>query len=413
MNDRLNAVSGPAALRIDRTHKPQAPRRGMAAVVWAAGLAVVVLVGAGWWSMRPIPVRTAAIVSSLPAQQLVQLSASGRVVAQVRAAVASKASGRLVELLVSEGSVVKQGALIARIDAADAEAALASVRASLQQARAQLRQAQVELSRARDDLKRTNELQAVGFLSPQAREQARGRAEAAEAAAEAATAAVRVAEAQVQVQAVSRDQTEIRAPFDGMVVSKLAQVGDVVSPLSVAAGAQGAVVTMADLSTLKVEADVSEAQIGRVNVGGAVDVSFDALPGEHFSGAVAAILPVVDRARATVTVRLRLDKLDPRILPEMSAKVSFLSRPTTEADRRPILLVPKAAVVRQDERLVVFRVREELAEARVQAVPVQLGNPVGESIQLVAGAGLQAGDRLVLEPSGWLRDGGMVRPGGP
>lgn len=412
MNDRLK-TAGLAALRIDRSAKPKAKRRGIAAMVWAAGGAIALLVGAGWWSLRPAPVRTAAVVSSLPSQQLVQLTASGRVVAQVRAAVASKASGRLVELLVSEGSVVKQGELIARIDAADADAALMSVRASLQQSRAQLRQAQVELSRARDDLKRTNELQAVGFLSPQAREQARGRAEAAQASVEAAQAAVRVAEAQVQVQSVSRDQTEIRAPFDGMVVAKLAQVGDVVSPLSVAAGAQGAVVTMADVRTLEVEADVSEAQIAKVSVGSAVEVGFDAIAGERFAGRVSSILPTVDRARATVTVRLKLDKLDPRILPEMSAKVNFLSRPTTEADKRPILLVPQAAVVRRDDRLMVYRMREEAGEHRVQAVPVQLGHPSGESIQLVSGAGIQAGDRLVVDPGHWLRDGSAVRPGGP
>jgi HlyD family secretion protein len=410
MNDRLR-TDGLTALKIDRSPRPKASRRSMATLVWLAAAVILLLVAGGWWVLQPVPVRTSAVVVTDLSRQLVQLTAAGRVVAQVRAAVASKATGRVVEMLVQEGSLVERGGLIARIDAADADAALQAVRAGVQQARARLRQAEVELARAKADHKRTAELQGIGFVSAQAQDQARGRADAAKAAVEAAVAAVRVSEAEVQVQSVNRAQAEIRAPFDGMVVVRHAQVGDILSPLSVAAGARGAVVTMADLKTLEVEADVSEAQLSKVGVGAAVEVAFDALAGERFRGRVATILPTVDAARATITVRLRLDQLDPRILPEMSAKVNFMSRPTTEADQKPLLMIPAAAVVKRDDRLAVFRLREDAGEYRVQLVTVQLGHPSGESIELRPGSSIQAGDRLVLEPGRWLRDGSAVRPG--
>ena len=164
-----------------------------------------------------------------------------------------------------------------------------------------------------------------------------------------------MARAQVRVQQVGRDSTEIRAPFDGVVLSKNANVGDLITPFSNASGTSGAVVTLADMGTLEVEADVSESNVGKLKLEQPVEITLDALPGERFRGSVARIVPTVDRAKATVMTKVRFEKLDPRILPEMSAKVGFLSQTVTDADFKPLLAVPPQAVVERDGKPMLWR----------------------------------------------------------
>ncbi|HET6787952.1 MAG TPA: efflux RND transporter periplasmic adaptor subunit, partial [Aquabacterium sp.] len=257
-------------LSIDRG--PTASGRRPWPVGWIV-LGVVLLIAAvAWWlSPRAIPVQITAVVTSTPSQQYVDLTASGYVVAQRRAAVASKATGRLVELHVREGSTVRKGEVIARLDASDVQASMAAAEASVRQAEAGVRQAEVELTNALAELKRSQGLQAQGFISPQAVDAVQTRAQAARASVQAAQAAVRAAQAQVKVQQVNEDFTAIRAPFDGVVLVKNANVGDIITPFSNAAGSQGAVVTMADMSTLEVEADVSESSVGKARVGQPVE----------------------------------------------------------------------------------------------------------------------------------------------
>ena len=260
------SVSALSQLRIDRGNiGAAAPRRNR----WPVALAAVVVVGgvAWWMAPKPVAVQTAAVVTSTPSQQFVQLTASGYVVAQRRAAVASKATGRLIELNVREGSVVKQGELIARLDASDVRAAIVAAEAGVRQAEAGVRQAEVELANAEAELTRSQGLQAQGFISPQAVDAVQTRAKAARAALASAKAMQEVARAQVGVQRVAEDFTAIRAPFDGVVLVKNANVGDIITPLSSAAGTQGAVVTMADMRTLEVEADVSEGSLSKARIG--------------------------------------------------------------------------------------------------------------------------------------------------
>jgi RND family efflux transporter MFP subunit len=203
---------------------------------------------------------------------------------------------------------------------------------------------------------------------------------------------------------VSRDSTEIRAPFDGVVLVKNANVGDLITPFSNASGTSAAVVTLADMSTLEVEADVSESSVAQVKVDQPVEITLDALPGVRFRGSVSRIVPTVDRAKATVMTKVRFEALDARILPEMSAKVNFLSQAVTSADQEPLLAVSPKAVVTRDGGPRVLRVA---ADDTIQILPVTLGRNLGEWVEIKTGD-LKAGDRLVLSPPEALKAGSPV-----
>lgn len=402
-------------LRIDRQGAGGKARRRRPWGWWLAG--AVILGGAAAWALMPraTAVQTAAVVTTTPSQQYVELTASGYVVAQRRAAVASKATGRLVELMVREGSRVKKDQVIARLDASDVQAAIAAAEAGVRQAEAGLRQAQVENANAQADLARSKGLQAQGFISPQAVDAAQTRANAAQASVAAARASVSAAQAQRKVQQVNQDFTEIRAPFDGVVLVKNANVGDIITPFSNAAGSQGAVLTMADMSTLEVEADVSESSLAKVRIGQPVEIVLDALPDVRFKGTVGGIVPTVDRAKATVMTKIRFDQLDPRVLPEMSAKASFLSRPVTDADQRPVLAVNPQAVVEREGGKAVWRITTSgPADAPVMTaspVPVKTGRTIGEVLEItpVVADALKSGDKVVLSPPSKLREGATVK----
>ena len=425
MADSSSASASIAQLKIDRS-KPQSSKRRRRTWPWL--LAALLLGAAVLLLLQSKPeVQSTTVLQTYPSQQYLQLTASGYVVAQRRAAVASKATGRLIELLVREGSLLKKGELIARLDASDVQAALGTVQAGVRQAEAGVRQAQagvrqaeVELANADAELQRSKGLQAQGFVSPQALDANQRRLDAAragQAAAQAgvaqAQAGVAQAQALVKVQQVNRDYTEIRAPFDGVVLNKNANVGDIITPFSNAAGSQGAVVTMADLSTLEVEADVSEGSLSKATLGQPVEITLDALPGMRFRGQVAGIVPTVDRAKATVVTKIQFEKLDSRILPEMSAKVSFLSQAPSAADQLPVLAVnPKALQAREGKQFL-LRIKREGDKELLEAVEVKVGRKLGDVVEVAGLSGaLQSGERLVLSPDAKLQSGMQVKLGG-
>lgn len=399
------AGSGLRGLRIDRS-APTAGRRRRRIWPWVLGAALALGAAAAWLAPRATEVRVTSIVQSTASQQHVVLTASGYVVAQRRAAVSSKAAGRLMELHVREGSQVRKGQLIARLDDSDVRASILAAQAGVHQAEAGVRQAEVELANAQAELRRSQGLQAQGFISPQAVDAAQTRVNAALAGRSAAQATLAQARAQLQVQQVNADFTEIRAPFDGVVLVKNANVGDMITPMSSAAGAQGAVVTMADMTTLEVEADVSEGNLSKAQPGQPVEITLDALPQARFRGKVVGIVPTVDRAKATVMTKIQFEQLDARILPEMSAKVAFLSRPITAADQLPLLAVNPQAIVEREGRKVVLRVAGATGEERVEAVPVAPGRKLGEVVEI--GGSVRSGDRVVLEPPPALEHGARV-----
>ncbi len=410
-----------ASLRIERPGAMATGRRRRLPWRWLIAGLLLLAVGAALLAPRPPEVQLASVQQTTPSQQYAQLTASGYVVAQRRAAVASKASGRLIELTVREGSLLKKGELIARIDASDVQASIAAAAAGVRlaeagarQAESAVQQARVEQANAEAEYRRSQDLQAQGFVSTQALEALKRRLDAAraglasaQAGAGSAQAGVQQAQAQLHLQQVNRDFTEIRAPFDGVVLVKNANVGDIITPFSNAAGSQGAVVTMADLSTLEVEADVSEASLAKVSAGQPVEITLDALPGQRFAGQVAGIVPTVDRAKATVMSKVRFEQLDARILPEMSAKVVFLSQKPTAAELQPVLAVNPKTLSERDGKTWLFRVKREGDKEVVEAIEVRRGRTLGDLVE-VGGSSLKSGDRLVLEPPAKLESGGAV-----
>jgi len=391
-------------LKIDRSLAPVRRRRrgrwyGLAAI------AALVAVAAAYVAMRPkvFDVQTTAVTTTYPSQQFVVLNATGYVVAQRKAAISSKATGRLEWLGVTEGSRVKEGELIARLDNRDVVAQAQSAQAGVVAARAAVQQAMVEEQNARVELARNKDLVDRNFISKSALDTAQARVDRAAAAVANARAQVAAAQATARNAEVGVDYTLIRAPFDGVILSKSANVGDMVTPFSNAVDSKGAVVNMADMSTLEVEADVSESSLGKVKVGQPAEIALDALPDARFKGHISRIVPTVDRAKATVMTKVRFDAIDPRILPEMSARVSFLSQEVSAEQQKPLLAVAADAVVDRASGKVVFLVKDDHAVA----VPVATGTRIGDVVA-VTGA-VKSGDRVVLKPDPQLASGAQVK----
>ena len=304
----MDAPPDLAKLRIDRGLAPIRSRRRRK-WLWLGGLGVLVLAGALWYGVQPraVTVQTTPVVTTYPSQQFVVLNATGYVVAQRKAAIASKATGRLEWLGVAEGSRVKAGDVIARLDNRDVVAQAQSAEANVQAARAALEQAQAEerdaarIAQAQPGPGRKGLRLAVGARhGKNARRPRDGRRRQCAARRSASPRPTRA------TREVGVDYTLIRAPFDGVILSKSANVGDMVTPFSSAADSKGAVVTMADMSTLEVEADVSESSLAKVSVGQPCEITLDALPDARFRGRISRMVPTVDRAKATVMTKVQL-----------------------------------------------------------------------------------------------------------
>lgn len=364
-----------------------------------------VLAFAGYLFRPAVQVDIGTAAQTYPSQAYTVLNATGYVVAQRKAAVASKATGRLDWLGVREGSTVKGGEVIARLENRDVTAQMEQAAANIRVAEANLQQGEAESKDAERALKRSAELLAKNFVSPAAHDTVVARHARAQAAIAGFRAAIAAARANHRVAQVAVDQTLIRAPFDGIVLTKNANVGDVITPFSSALGSQAAVVTMADMSTLEVEADVSEGNIAKVTAGQPAEVQLDALPDVRLRGEVHRLVPTVDRAKATVTVKIRFIDNDPRVLPEMSAKVAFLSQVVPPGENTPRVAVPASALVDRDGRKVVYL----LQDGKAVETPVQPGAAVGDLVQVT---GVNAGDKVVLKPPERVRNGVEVAVAG-
>jgi HlyD family secretion protein len=398
------ASSDIARLRIDRSLAPvRASRRRR--WLWLGALAAVAVAGAAWYALQPrvITVQTTAVVTSYPSQQFVVLNATGYVVAQRKAAISSKATGRLEWLGVTEGSRVKAGEVIARLDSRDVIAQAQSAEANVRASRAALAQTQAEDWEAAAQLKRNQDLLAKGFVSQAVVDTAKARADRAVAGVANAKAAIGVAEANARNAEVAVDYTQIRAPFDGVIVSKSANVGDMVTPFSSAADSKGAVVSMADMSTLEVEADVSEASLAKIMVGQPCEITLDALPDTRFRGRVSRMVPTVDRAKATVMTKVQFDAIDPRVLPEMSAKVSFLTQEVNAAQQQPRLAVAPDALAARGGTEVLFAVRD----GKAVEVRVIRGEKIGDVVAITGD--VRSGEKAVLKPPADLQSGTLVK----
>ncbi len=348
-------------------------------------------------------VEVVSVSQIYPSQTFTLLNASGYVVAQRKAAVASKITGRLVSLSVSEGSRVKKGDVIARLENEDAEAARDQASANRRVSMANLEQSKAELKDAALAYERNKRLVAGGAISRVEFENSEIRHNKAKAAVEAAEASLKASAAALRAAAVSEDYALIRAPFDAVVLTKNADIGDIVTPLGAAANAKAAVVTIADMTSLEVEADVSESNLSLIKAGQPCQVQLDAFPDTRFKGVLKTIVPTADRTKASIMVKIGFVDSDPRILPEMSAKVAFLSRPVKPEEMKQRTALNRSAVVKRNGRDVAFVV----AGNEVVETAVGIGEEFGDMIEIISG--LKSGDRVVLKPPEKMKTGSRIK----
>jgi RND family efflux transporter MFP subunit len=348
---------------------------------------------------RQVEISTVGLM--YPSQALTELNASGYVVAERKAAVSSKVTGTLVSINVEEGSRVKEGQIIAALENQDVMAERARMEANLNAAKSNLEQARAAFAEAKISYERSKTLLSKGYISQSDFDTAEARYKSDLASVSAREADIKAAEAAVREARASVGYTYLRAPFDGVILTKDADVGDIITPIGAAAEAKAAVVTMADMKSLQVEVDVAESNINLVKMGQPAEIRLDAFPDVRFPARVHMIVPTADRTKATVLVKVRFIKKDPRILPEMSAKVAFLSRPVTPEEEKPRLVMDRRALLQEDGKNYAFKV----VNGKAEKVPVQTGEALGET--LTVQAGLKEGDKVVLNP-GKLREGQKV-----
>jgi HlyD family secretion protein len=388
-----------STLGIDRTSSTR-PRRYRRRWAWAIATVSVIAAAAAASAKYsgPLAVETAPVTTAYPSQAMTTLTATGYVVAQRKAAIASKATGRLEWLGVVEGSQVKRDEVIARLESRDVAASREQAAAGLEVAQANLAQGMVELADAERNFKRSEQLSAQKFISEAAHDGATARYNKARASIMSLEAGVKVARANLKVADVTLDQTAIRAPFDGVVLTKHANVGDNITPFSNAIDTKGAVVTIADMGTLEVEVDVSESSLGQARVGQHVEIQLDAVPDRRFPGVVNRMVPTVDRAKATVLVKVKFLERDEGVLPDMSAKVAFLGREPSAAERKLLTVAPATAVVERHGGKFVY----VLSDGRARETAIETGRAVGDLVEV---RGVAVGERVVLKPFDRIADG--------
>jgi RND family efflux transporter MFP subunit len=370
--------------------------------ILAAGTVVVLVAAAVLMATR----RRTAVVTVAEARPAgdpkttALLNASGYVTPRRRATIAAKITARVVDVYVDEGMTVTEGQLLARLDDSDAARRLQAAKAQRDATAAQIASLKVNLANAEREFRRQEELWTDGFTSVQALDLARTAAESLKAQVTATEEQVKAAEAQIAMAQQDVDNCTVRAPFAGVVVSKDAQRGEMVSPISAGGGfTRTGIATIVDMGSIEIEVDVNESYIARVELGQQVEAVLDAYPDWRIPARVRTVIPTADRQKATVKVRISFDKLDPRILPDMGVKVSFLAGEQAAGQAAAKALIPREAARTLDGKPVVFLFRDGLLEKRA----VSLGTQIGRDVQVTAG--LTPGDKVVVEGPADLRDG--------
>ncbi len=396
-----------SALKIDRAADMPGPGRRVA--VWTVlVIALVAAAGAVWWWLsreRPVEVQVAQVTARAAGAPAAVLNASGYVTARRRATVSSKITGKVVEVNVEEGMAVREGQVLARLDDSAYRAAMGLAEAQVEAARRAVRENEVRLAEAQLTLKRLSDLLRGGIVTQADVDGARANVDSIQARIVLVNQQVAVAEQQVKLQQTDLDNTVIRAPFSGVAISKDAQPGEMVSPVSGGGGfTRTGICTIVDMRSLEIEVDVNESYINRVQRDQDVTAVLDAYPDWSIPARVITTVPAADRQKATVLVRIGFRELDPRILPDMGVKVTFL-RPagdTAAPAAQAVALVPRAAVRTTGDTSHVFVVRGDVVERRA----IRVGGTDGDRLEIQAG--LQGGDRVVLSPPESLQDGTRV-----
>jgi RND family efflux transporter MFP subunit len=405
---RVTNLQDLAALRIDQSARAGGSRRGL----WIAVLVIVIAAAAGGWvwskRVEAAPVTTAPVIASKGAGSVAGavLNASGYVTARRRATVSAKVTGKVLEVFVEEGKPVHKGQVLAKLDDSQVRAALAVGEAQLETARRGAAEDEARLREAELTLGRREQLVKEQVISKSELDSARAEVESLRARIAVANQQVKVSESMVNQRRTDLADMQVRAPFDGVAISKDAQPGEMISPVSAGGGfTRSGIATIVDMSSLEIEVDVSESYINRVHPGMPVEAVLDAYPDWRIPAHVIATIPSADRQKATVRVRIGFEQLDPKILPDMGVKVSFLNeRPATEAEAtRPRLLVPSRAVRSTDGKSIVFVLKDDRVERRA----VSVGIASGDQTEVLAG--VSAGERVVVDGPQTLKDGDKVK----
>ncbi|MGE3510642.1 MAG: efflux RND transporter periplasmic adaptor subunit [Vicinamibacterales bacterium] len=394
-----------AALKIERPAGPP-PRPWLKWIVVIVVLAGAAAVMAGRASRpRPVEVETVRVTQRAAGAQAAVLNATGYVTARRRATVSSKITGRVTEVNVEEGMAVRAGQVLARLDDAQFRAALALAEAQAEAARRSVRESEVRLAEARLALGRAEKLVADRLVTAAELDTAQAQVDSLAARIDAAREQVRVAERQIDFERTNLDNTVVRAPFSGVAVSKDAQPGEMVSPAAAGGGfTRTGICTIVDMKSLEIEVDVNENYINRVEDGQPVAAVLNAYPDWQIPARVITTVPKADRQKATVLVRIAFDELEPRILPDMGVKVTFLKAAASEADAnaRPVLLVPKSVIRTENGTSYAFVVVNDRIDRRA----VKVGGVDGDRLEVLAG--LSSGERVIVSPGAELRSGTQV-----
>ncbi|MDI1249780.1 MAG: efflux RND transporter periplasmic adaptor subunit [Lacunisphaera sp.] len=391
-------------LRIERNSPPASPPRTLSLVIAVVVLAVLSV--ALWWFLRPRPPEVRTVVAreaaTGPGTARTVLNASGYVTARREATVSSKITGKVMEVLIEEGVKVTEGQVLARLDDTNVQASLSLAEAQLAAARNAQEETRVRQREADQELRRQQKLLA-GTVATQADYD---RAEASALALQARLAQqeteITVTDRTVAIWRQQLEDTIIRAPFAGVVTSKNAQPGEMISPMSSGGFTRTGICTIVDMDSLEIEIDVNESYINRVSPGQPVEATLDAYAGWKIPCRVIAIIPTADRQKSTVRVRVGFDQPDPRILPEMSVKVAFRDIAPAAGDTRRTVLVPKTAVRSEAGRDLVF----VLAGGRAERRAVTVTGTTGDVTEL--SAGVSVGEVLAADPPAGLADGAAV-----
>jgi RND family efflux transporter MFP subunit len=392
-------------LRIDRGSAPA--RQSRTGLLVTVSVIVLIVALAIWWFMRPRPVgvntAVAREVSTGAGGERTVLNSSGYVTARREATVSSKVTGKVSEVLIEEGVRVEAGQELAHLDNTNVQASLQLARAQHAAAERGLEETRVRLVEAERELARQRTLLDNAVASQSEFERAEAQAGAIRARLASQQADVAVASRSVAVWEQQLEDTIIRAPFAGIVTSKNAQPGEMISPMSSGGFTRTGICTIVDMESLEIEIDVNESYINRVKPGQPAEATLDAYPDWKIPCRVIAIIPTADREKSTVRVRVGFIELDPRILPQMAVKVAFQEAAGAQAaEVRRAVVVPRSAIRSKDGRDIVFVIRDGRAERRA----VTVASTVGADSEITAG--LTAGERVAVEPPSGLADGAAV-----
>jgi RND family efflux transporter MFP subunit len=391
-------------LHIDKTRLPD---RRLKRWGWAV-LLLILLISCGYLYSKgllspSVEVQTVSVQRIYPSQTLTVLNASGYVVAQRKAAVSSKITGKLVYLAVEEGSRVKEGDIIAHLENDDMLASRDRSVSGVKSAQHNLEQASADLDEATLSYQRSQELVLRGYIARSEFDLAEARYKRLHAAVASSKSAVSAARASLKEIDVNLDYAVLRAPFDAVVLTKNADVGDIITPLGAAANAKAAVVNLADMHSLQVEVDVAESNIEKVYSGQPCEITLDAISNERFPGSVHMIVPTADRTKASILVKIAFNQLHAKILPEMSAKAAFLQREIQIDEMRPMVVVPVTAVLNRNQQSTAYKISDDRA-IRIQ---VTIGRTMNDILEILSG--LNIGDKIINSPSDKVQDGTKIK----